>query len=124
METDGRRSAIELTTDLAGLPRFMDDPTVTDSGNPLGLGPIADLGAYEYEHEASCEMPCGDLDGNGTVNLSDFSIFAGCYLQNLSLVPGCLCADMTADGVINLMDFSKFAAVFGQAVGGAFPPNC
>ena len=115
---------IELTTDLAGVPRFLDDPTVADSGNPLGLGPIADLGAYEYEHEPTCEMACGDLDGNGAVNLGDFSIFAGCYLQDPSLVSGCLCADMTGDGVINLMDFSRFAAVFGEVSGGIFPPDC
>jgi predicted outer membrane repeat protein len=34
-----------ITTDIAGLPRFFDDPAVTDTG--LGTPPIVDMGAYE-----------------------------------------------------------------------------
>ena len=34
-----------VTTDLAGLPRFFDDPAVTDTGS--GTPPIVDMGAYE-----------------------------------------------------------------------------
>jgi parallel beta-helix repeat protein/predicted outer membrane repeat protein len=35
-----------VTTDLAGNPRFVDDPLTTDTGN--GTPPIVDMGAYEY----------------------------------------------------------------------------
>ncbi|MBN1220131.1 MAG: DUF11 domain-containing protein [Anaerolineae bacterium] len=43
----GNNSAVPggLTTDLAGAPRFMDVPTVTDTGS--GTPPIVDMGAYE-----------------------------------------------------------------------------
>ena len=34
-----------VTLDLAGLPRFFDDPTVPDTG--AGIPPIVDMGAYE-----------------------------------------------------------------------------
>jgi hypothetical protein len=34
-------------TDLEGLPRFMDDPSVADTG--YGEPPIVDMGPYEYE---------------------------------------------------------------------------
>jgi predicted outer membrane repeat protein len=34
-----------ITTDLAGLPRFFDDPAVPDTG--LGTPPVVDMGAYE-----------------------------------------------------------------------------
>ncbi|MEE9128415.1 MAG: choice-of-anchor Q domain-containing protein [Phycisphaerales bacterium] len=34
-----------ITTDLDGLPRFVDDPDVPDTGN--GTPPIVDMGAYE-----------------------------------------------------------------------------
>ena len=34
-----------VTLDLAGLPRFFDDPTVPDTGS--GIPPIVDMGAYE-----------------------------------------------------------------------------
>lgn len=43
------------TTDLAGLPRFMDGPGAPNTGN--GVPPIVDLGAYE--------TPPGDCNGNG-----------------------------------------------------------
>jgi Immunoglobulin I-set domain/Right handed beta helix region/S-layer homology domain len=34
-----------VTLDLAGLPRFFDDPTVPDTGS--GIPPLVDMGAYE-----------------------------------------------------------------------------
>lgn len=37
----------DVLLDLAGLPRFIDDPDVEDTGN--GTAPIADMGAYEYQ---------------------------------------------------------------------------
>ena len=43
----GQNSAVPgtITTDIAGLPRFFDDPAVVDTG--LGTAPIVDMGAYE-----------------------------------------------------------------------------
>ena len=41
--------AAGLTTDLDGLPRFVDNPDTTDTGE--GAPPIVDMGAYEYEPE-------------------------------------------------------------------------
>ncbi len=41
--------ATGMTTDVAGLPRFVDMPSVPDSGIPsTGLGSV-DIGAYEYQ---------------------------------------------------------------------------
>ena len=37
---------VGVTTDLAGLPRFVDDPATDDTGN--GTPPIVDMGAYEF----------------------------------------------------------------------------
>ena len=44
----GDNSAVpaSVTTDLAGLPRFQDDPSIADTGN--GTVPIVDMGAYEF----------------------------------------------------------------------------
>lgn len=44
-----------ITTDLAGNPRFVDMPLVTDTG--IGTAPIVDMGAYEtYEDTSSPEV--------------------------------------------------------------------
>jgi hypothetical protein len=55
-----------VTTDLAGQPRFVDDPSVTDTG--AGTPPIVDMGAYERQVAAPC---LGDTNGSGTVDVDD-----------------------------------------------------
>ncbi len=44
-----------VTTDLAGLPRFFDDPAVPDTG--AGTPPIVDMGAYERIPPAPTSTP-------------------------------------------------------------------
>ena len=56
---------IGITVDLDGNPRFVDDPDTKDTGN--GDPPIVDMGAYEFQ-ATTCPW---DLDGNGSVGLSD-----------------------------------------------------
>ncbi len=62
------------TTDLDGLPRFVDDPNVVDTGG--GTAPIVDLGAYEIPYllySAFCAgdgtlatvCPCGNTGATG-----------------------------------------------------------
>jgi hypothetical protein len=41
----GDNTVISVTTDLAGLPRFIDISGIPDTGN--GTPPIVDMGAYE-----------------------------------------------------------------------------
>ncbi len=43
-----------LTTDLDGLPRFIDDPATPDTGN--GTPPIVDMGAYEFQQRTASEL--------------------------------------------------------------------
>ena len=45
IDAGNNAAAAGLATDLAGLPRFFDDPLVTDAGS--GTAPIVDMGAYE-----------------------------------------------------------------------------
>jgi len=54
----------EITTDLDGNPRFVDNPYVVDTG--LGDPPIVDMGAYEL-----CLWDCGG-DHDGNVGIVDF----------------------------------------------------
>ena len=69
---------VEMKTDYDGGSRFVDDPTVMDTGS--GFAPIVDMGAYESDD------PClgrdkADFDCNGIVNMADFVYFASSWLQ-------------------------------------------
>ena len=50
-----------IVTDLDGNPRFVDDPSMDDTG--VGDPPIVDMGAYEFRD------PCVDDDGDGRVTI-------------------------------------------------------
>ena len=62
--------------DLAGAPRFQDDPGTPNTG--IGLGSLLDCGAFEFQGSSPPLTPCpGDVDGDGDTDLRDFGIFAG-----------------------------------------------
>ncbi|TWT44255.1 hypothetical protein RAS1_06650 [Phycisphaerae bacterium RAS1] len=52
---DNSRVPPELTTDLDGRARFLDDPTTPDTG--VGLPPIVDMGGYERPPPAILNVP-------------------------------------------------------------------
>ena len=59
----------DVTTDLDGNPRFVDDPDTPDSGN--GTPPIVDMGAYEAQGALLCPWDCGG-DDDGNTGITDF----------------------------------------------------
>jgi hypothetical protein len=58
----------------------------------------------------------GDINGDGVINLSDFTIFAEDYGKDTSqgAVLTSPYSDMTCDGKVDLTDFSIFAGQYGQ----------
>ena len=104
----GNNSAVPggVTTDLAGRPRFFDDPTVPDTG--AGTPPIVDMGAYEriplsvtnpspvtacagasasFSVTASGQPPLGYRWRKGGVNLSDGGSISGAGTAMLTINP-------------------------------------
>jgi len=73
----GDNSAVpdDVTTDLDGNPRFVDDPYTEDTG--VGDPPIVDMGAYECAPQA-CAW---DLDDSGSVDTVDFLDLLGQWGQ-------------------------------------------
>ncbi len=98
-----------ITTDLAGQPRFADDPATPDAG--FGIPPIVDRGAYEFQ-------PClGDLDGDGTVGIADFLALLGAWgpCDACDDVP---CpADLNQDCVVGTWDFLGLLGAWGACAG-------
>lgn len=66
---------------------------------------------------------CGDLNGDGVVDFSDFDAFAACMGQAPGSSPACGCADLNGSGAIDMHDFAVFSRLFGAASDEA-PPDC
>jgi hypothetical protein len=104
----GNNSAVPagITTDIAGLPRFFDDPAVVDTGS--GTPPIVDMGAYERVplsvSNPSSAIVCSGLSASfsvtasgqptltyqwreGGINLSDGGAISGSTTPSLSINP-------------------------------------
>lgn len=104
-DIDGDGDTTErIPLDLAGQPRFADDPATADTGvaaPPLYMA-IVDLGAYELPGPA-----LGDLDGDGDADFADALVWAGCFAgPAVDLAPGCSLADLSGDADADLDDFS------------------
>ena len=101
----------DVTTDFDGLPRFIDYPTVADTGN--GTPPIVDMGAYEFG--------IGDLNCDGVVNLFDVDAFVLALISAQNGVPedyyavyaecDILFADLDGDGSVNAFDVDPFVGM-------------
>ena len=121
---------IDITSDLAGNPRFIDNIITPDTGNPGSAGPpIVDMGA----HEAPATVPA-DIDLDGDVDGNDFAFFAACYNGSSNPPRGGCSAQQSAafdfddDNDIDGNDFVKFASCYnGPAnpprAGGGCPPS-
>lgn len=106
----------------AGVFEFYDllnDPL--EVGDLLAAGQLtltqrANLDTLANRLVVLLEIPAGDFDGDGVVNLIDFTIFANCFGRGK---PGGGCGpvefsltDITDDGITNLADFVVFALNF------------
>lgn len=105
---DNSAVPVGIVVDLDGVPRFVDDPLMPDTG--AGAAPIVDMGAYEFPERA------GDCTGNGLVNLLDFATFAKCFGLGASGgacgVSDFACSDVDESGTVNLVDFATIALNF------------
>jgi hypothetical protein len=97
----------EVTADLDGNARFVDDPGTPDTGSPPDGEPLVDMGAYEFQGR-SC---FGDLDGDDDVGLSDLGVLLGNY--GMTSAANYASGDLDGDGDVDLSDLSALLAVYG-----------
>ena len=88
------------STDLAGLPRHIDDLFVSDTGN--GIAPIVDIGAYEYQADYRA-----DLNGDRVIDLDDLLTLLRSYNYDNR-------GDINCDGVTNLTDLAELLGHYGD----------
>ena len=67
-----------IWADLGGNPRVLDDSKSPDTGVSF-LGLTVDIGAYEFD----CMAIAGDNNCDGVVDLKDFVILAGNWLEGV-----------------------------------------
>ncbi len=92
-----------ILTDLAGQPRFADDPATPDSGP--GTPPIVDRGAYEFQ-------PClADLDADGAIGTADLLDLLGAW--GACRGKAACAADLDGDGMVGLGDLLLLVAAWG-----------
>jgi len=97
----GNNELLNSGTDLAGNPRFYDDPGTPDTG--LGRPPIVDMGAYEFQG-VTC---LGDVNNDGTVGVQDL-------VQVIQNWNGSGVADINNDGTVDVQDMSQVILNWGN----------
>lgn len=93
-----------VTTDFDLNPRFVNDPTVTDTGS--GTAPIVDRGAFEKQLPPPPPCPA-DLDGNGAVDAADLSGL-------LSAWGTAGAGDIDGSGSVDAADLAVLLAAWGD----------
>jgi len=114
----GDNGALTAASDLAGLPRRVDDADTPDTG--AGAAPVVDIGAHEHQSGCvNCQTP-GDWDADGDVDADDGAAFVACAGHPVAsagyVVPSELCGlvfDIDADGDIDLADYAALQTLMG-----------
>ena len=78
---------------------------VVDTGNDR-IRVLEGIGEFPPPYPAASV----DFDGSGTVDFSDFLLFAGAFGSNDASF------DLDGSGAVDFADFLGFAAVFGKSV--------
>ncbi len=109
---------VGITTDLDGLPRFVEDldtidcPHVEDP-TACGVPPIADMGAYEFQLCPGASGTCPwdlfpEAGGDGEIGPGDLAVLLG----NWGLNPGHP-ADFDCDAFVKAFDLANLLGKWG-----------
>lgn len=70
-----------------------------------------------------CPETCGDITGDGVINLDDHAAFVDCLGVPPDSDPACKCSDLDGSGTVDLADFALIQPVFGRW-SNEVPPGC
>lgn len=91
----------EITNDLDGLARLIDNPETVDTG--IGGSAIIDMGAFETQNAVICRA---DFTGDGVLDIFDVFAFLDAFNTGDSA------ADITGDGALDIFDVFAFLDLF------------
>jgi hypothetical protein len=93
----------QITDDVDGAPRFVNDPCTADTGNPDGVRAPIDMGAYEFQ------PPCrADLDCSGGVGFPDLLVLLSAW----GPCGGCV-HDIDGSGGVDFGDLLQTLSAWG-----------
>jgi hypothetical protein len=101
---------------------FINDLKLNDNGDfmfiallvPTAGGTSESLVTGTTQGTDDCE-PCGDLDGDGDVDMDDYEAFRGAYGRTSDDPAYLVCADFDGSGAVGLSDFQAWLACFRAA---------
>jgi len=70
-----------------------------------------------------CGNTCGDLTGDGAVDLRDVAAFQRCFGGPSYSAPACACSDLNGSVGVDLADFAPLRSLLGQTTAN-HPPDC
>jgi len=91
------------SVDFDGLPRYIDDPAVADSG--AGTAPIVDRGAFERQAPPPPACPA-DLNASGSVDASDLAVLLNNWAGSGS-------GDLDGSGTVDAADLAALLNAWG-----------
>jgi surface-anchored protein len=84
-----------------------------DADNTELLSPVT---TFTFEaRPPACPHGCGDLNGDGVVDLADYAAFQRCLASPLNASEACACANLNSDAAIDVRDFDGLAQRLGTA---------
>ncbi len=108
---DNTALPMSVSVDLAGNPRFKNDPNSPDVGVPDGIRPIVDIGAYEFQPRL-CTGDIAPNGGDGNVNVMDLLAVINAWGACPSPCPPTACpADIAPPGGNCIVNVSDLLAV-------------
>ena len=101
----------DITTDLDGNPRFIDDLDTPDTGLSEDGCPVVDMGAFEFQEGTTTCCPA-DFDGDGTIGASDLAQLLGSW-GPYEPCPPFDAADFNEDCGVNAADLAQLLGSWG-----------
>ncbi len=114
---DNTAVPMDITTDLDGNPRFVNDLDTQDTGVSEGGCPVVEMGAYEFQ-DGTIECCPADLSGDGIVEAFDLAMLLGawgpCPEPCKEGDPADTCpADLNGDCVVEAFDLALLLGAWG-----------